>query len=82
MGGNPDGSRDTTANTICACRGHHQGVKSLHSGHLKWTCVSEEDGANGPMIFHFHEKLPKAELWTPEVRWASLTAPGCWNWRS
>lgn len=61
MGGNPDGSRGGTDNQICCCRTHHQGPRSIHSGHLKPIFLTAE-GAAGPMAFVACEKLPKAEL--------------------
>lgn len=69
MGGNPDDSRNTAANTICCCRTHHTGRRSLHSGHIKWRFLTE-DGANGAMAFAFCERLAKAEcgvrdFWAP-----------------
>lgn len=60
MGGNPDDSRNVTANTIVCCRNHHTGPRSLHSGHVHWQFLSDQ-GADGPMVFSFCEKLPKAE---------------------
>jgi len=61
MGGNPDGSRNVTSNCICCCRSHHQGPRSLHSGHIKWEALTDQ-GADGPMAFTYYEKLPTAEL--------------------
>jgi 5-methylcytosine-specific restriction endonuclease McrA len=61
MGGNPDGSRDTTENTIAACSQCHRGTRSLHSGHLKWAFLTDK-GANGAMSFTWCEKRPKADL--------------------
>ncbi len=60
MGGNPDDSRNTIQNTIRSCWGHHQGRRSLHSGHVKWRHLTA-DGAEGPMAFEVCERLPKAE---------------------
>ena len=59
MGGSD--AADTTANTICCCGTHHRGPKSLHSGHLKYKCLTDQ-GADGPMVFLIYERLPKAEL--------------------
>ncbi len=60
MGGNPSGSRNTTANTICACHDCHQGPRSLHSGHIKYRFLTDK-GADGPMAFEMCERLPVAE---------------------
>jgi hypothetical protein len=59
MGGNPDLTRDTTANTICCCAGHHQrfGKESLHSGYIKVRALTDK-GADGPLCFEFYERLP------------------------
>jgi len=57
MGGNPDLSRDTTANTIACCKWHHRGNRSLHSGHIKVRALTYE-GADGPLCFEFYEQLP------------------------
>ncbi len=59
MGGSRQ--RDTTANCIAACRWHHQGPRSLHSGHLKYRCLTDM-GADGPMAFWLVDRLPKAEV--------------------
>lgn len=61
MGGNPDGSRDTTANTVCGCREHHRGARSVHSGHLQWRFLSK-DGADGKMVFEFYESIGRVVL--------------------
>ena len=61
MGGNPAGSRTTTANTARLCREHHQGLRSIHSGHIRWLFLSDK-GADGPMAWSLFEALPKAEL--------------------
>jgi len=57
MGGDPVGARTTTANCICCCPLHHQSARSLHSGHIKYTFLTDK-GADGPMAFTFYEKLP------------------------
>lgn len=62
MGGNPDGSRNTSANTACICSDHHRGTRSLHSGHIGYEFLEPEKGADGAMAWTFFEKLPKAEL--------------------
>lgn len=67
MGGNPDDSRNTTANTICCCKDCHRGPRSLHSGHLKWRFLTDQ-GADGPMAFTWCEKLPTAELGVPRYK--------------
>lgn len=62
MGGNPDGSRNVSANCVAACRGCHQGTRSLHSGHIGYEFLEPRKGADGAMAWTFFEKLPKAEL--------------------
>lgn len=57
MGGNPDLSRDTTANTLLVRVGLHQGVRGMHSGHLKVRALTGA-GADGPCCFEFYEVLP------------------------
>lgn len=61
MGGNPTMSRTTRQLTICGCNRCHQGVRSLHTGHIKWRFLSDA-GADGPMAFEWCERLPKAEM--------------------
>lgn len=57
MGGNPDLSRDTTANTVSVVDRIHQGARSMHSGHIKIEAMTDQ-GANGPLAITFYEKLP------------------------
>ena len=54
--------RDTTQNTICCCRTCHRGPRSLHSGHVKHTFLSDK-GADGEMEFRVLGYLGKAEPW-------------------
>ena len=56
MGGDR-GIRTTTRNCAMVCHEHHQGTRSLHSGHIKWRALSNK-GADGPLCFEFYEKLP------------------------
>ena len=50
------GGPDSTKNCIAACTDHHQGTRSLHSGHLKYEFLSER-GADGPMTWKFQEEI-------------------------
>lgn len=57
MGGNPDLSRDTTANTIWLTKHLHTGARSHHSGHLQIRPLTDR-GADGPVCFELYEQLP------------------------
>lgn len=58
MGGNKDGSRDTTANTIAIKGQLHNGwSRSMHTGHLKIRPLTDR-GADGPCCVEFYEQLP------------------------
>ena len=51
MGGDPTGARMQRANLVTLCRIHHQGPRSLHSGHLEIEALTP-DGANGALAFY------------------------------
>lgn len=55
MGGD-HGTRTTTANCVVGCFAHHQGHRSLHSGHIKYRFLTDR-GADGPMVFEYHEAI-------------------------
>ena len=50
------GGPDTTGNCVAVCAGHHQGTRSLHSGHLKYEFLSSK-GADGAMRWMFDEEI-------------------------
>lgn len=50
--GGDHGFRTSTANCVRVCRGHHRGVRSLHSGHLQWSKLTKK-GADGPLEFRW-----------------------------
>lgn len=57
LGGNPDLSRDTTANTFLLSQFLHTGPRSHHSKHLKVRALTDR-GMDGPVCFELYEKLP------------------------
>ena len=58
MGGNPDLSRDTTANTLLVIAGLHQGGKyTMHGEYVQVEALTDA-GADGPVKVTFYEKLP------------------------
>ena len=55
MGGDPTGIRSTPAKMLVLCRDHHQGPKSVHSGHLVIAPKDAELGTAGPCNFDWRQ---------------------------
>jgi hypothetical protein len=47
--GGDHGNRSTADQMISGCFMHHQGPRSLHSGHIRIECLEPENGTNGPI---------------------------------
>lgn len=55
MGGDRN-LRTTPENCVAVCAAHHNGPRSMHSGHVSGTCDDPERGANGPMTWVYREQ--------------------------
>ncbi len=53
MGGDPKGLRSTPDKMLVLCREHHQGRRSVHSGHLVILPLDKTLGTNYSCYFHW-----------------------------
>jgi hypothetical protein len=60
MGGNPNLSRDITANTLLVRHSLHQGRKHTMHGELIKVEALTDRGTDGPIAVTFYEESPKA----------------------